>query len=293
MASGKRQPSKQKRTNQNRQERAARQARASNAAAVPSSTGRSSTGSGAARGSLLGRLRGAATGTVAPSTRASRAAASDGGASGGTTPRRGFDPSTQPPGYRAALTALLAAGAAVIASFFLTQPVDGQGEVYTRPAIVAEWSTTALRQVAETPTATADAIVEAIGDDWMPHRDSERMFIAYLPLSLAAVLPVIAAYLLFRSVQQRRGAKIVNRAMYATLLGAFISLPLLQFFLPTVIAGWVAGFQVRKAERNELLAAQAEAGGADGEVIEADVVEADVVEAEVGRRRAADADDKG
>jgi hypothetical protein len=115
------------------------------------------------------------------------------------------------------------------------------------------------------------------------------MFIAYLPLSLAAILPVIAAYLLFRSVQQRRGAKVVNRAMYATLLGAFISLPLLQFFLPTVIAGWVAGFQVRKAERNELLAAQAqaeaEAGGSDGDVIEADVVEAEVVDAPV------DADD--
>jgi hypothetical protein len=284
MASGKRQPSKQKRTNQNRQERAARQARASNAAAAPSSTGGSSSGAGAGRGSLLGRLRGAATGTVAPSPRAPRATASGGSASGGATPRR-FDPSQQPPGYRAALTALLAAGAAVIASFFLTQPVDGKGDVYTRPAIVAEWSTTALRQVAETPTADADAVVKAIGDDWMPHRHSERMFIAYLPLSLAAVLPVIAAYLLFRSVQQRRGAKIVNRAMYATLLGAFISLPLLQFFLPTVIAGWVAGFQVRKAERNELLAAQAEAGGVDGEVIEADVVEAEVVDAPV------DADD--
>ena len=91
-------------------------------------------------------------------------------------------------------------------------------------------------------------------------------------------------------MQQRRRAKIVNRAMYATLLGAFISLPLLQFFLPTVIAGWVAGFQVRKAERNELLAAQAEpaqaeAGDTDGEVIEADVVEAEVVDAPV------DADD--
>ncbi len=288
MASGKRQPSKQKRTNQNRQERAARQARASNAAAAPSSTGSSSSGSGAARGSLLGRLRGAASGTVAPSTRAS-----GGAASGGTTPRRGFDPSQQPPGYRAALTALLAAGAAVIASFFLTQPVDGQGEVYTRPAIVAEWSITAVQAAAAAPTADADAIVKAIGDDWMPHRDSERMFIAYLPLSLAAVLPVLASYLLFRSVQQRRSAKIVNRAMYATLLGAFISLPLLQFFLPTVIAGWVAGFQVRKAERNELLAAQAESGGAEGDVIDADVIEADVVEAEVVDAPVDADDDKG
>jgi hypothetical protein len=287
MASGKRQPSKQKRTNQNRQERAARQARASNAAAAPSSAGSSSSGTGAGRGSLLGRLRGAASGGASSSSTS---------ASGGSTPRRGFDPSQQAPGYRAALTALLAAGAAVIASFFLTQPVDGQGEVYTRPAIVAEWSTSALQQVAETPTADADAIVQAIGDDWMPHRDSERMFIAYLPLSLAAILPVIAAYLLFRSVQQRRGAKIVNRAMYATLLGAFISLPLLQFFLPTVIAGWVAGFQVRKAERNELLAAQAaqaEAGGTDGDVIEADVVEADVVEPEVVDAPVDADDDKG
>jgi hypothetical protein len=287
MASGKRQPSKQKRTNQNRQERAARQARASNAAAAPSSAGSSSSGTGAGRGSLLGRLRGAASGGASSSSTS---------ASGGSTPRRGFDPSQQAPGYRAALTALLAAGAAVIASFFLTQPVDGQGEVYTRPAIVAEWATSAVQQVAETPDADADAIVQAIGDDWMPHRDSERMFIAYLPLSLAAILPVIAAYLLFRSVQQRRGAKIVNRAMYATLLGAFISLPLLQFFLPTVIAGWVAGFQVRKAERNELLAAQAaqaEAGGTDGDVIEADVVEADVVEPDVVDAPVDADDDKG
>ena len=69
------------------------------------------------------------------------------------------------------------------------------------------------------------------------------------PASLAMVLPVIGAYLAFRAVQQRRGAKIVNRAMYATLFGAVHHRSaLLQFFLPTVIAVGVAGFQVRKAE---------------------------------------------
>jgi hypothetical protein len=58
--------------------------------------------------------------------------------------------------------------------------------------------------------------------------------------------------------------------MYAVLLGAFISFPLMTYFLPAVIGAWVAGFQVRKADRNELLAAQTETGG---EVIEATVVD--------------------
>lgn len=278
MASGKRQPSKQKRTNQNRQERAARQARAAAASAAASSPTSSTPASGAspARGSLLGRLRGA-TSSTSPAPRSAAVS----GAAGSAAPGRRA-PGAQPVGYRAALTALLAAIAAVVASFFIHQPVDARGDIYTKPSIVAEWATTALGQAQAAPTAAAPAIVDAIGDDWMPHRSTERMFVAYLPLSLAAVLPVIGAYLLFRSVQQRRGSRVVNRAMYATLLGAFLSLPLLQFFLPTVIAGWVAGFQVRRADRAELLAAQAEAGDViDAESVEGNAVEGEVTDAEV------------
>jgi hypothetical protein len=52
----------------------------------------------------------------------------------------------------------------------------------------------------------------------------------------------------------------------------------MTYFLPAVIGAWVAGFQVRKADRMELLAAQAEAGG---DVIEATVVD-DVDTGDVG-----------
>jgi hypothetical protein len=273
MASGKRQPSKQKRTQQNRQQRAARQARATNASSSGSSGPRS--GSSKPAGSLLGRLRGAGASTPAPRRATSPLA----------------DPSAQPVGYRAALTGLLAAVAAVVATFLISTSVDGQGDVYTeKSAIVADWAETALQAADDAPDATAAEVVSSI-DDWMPERSSERYFIALLPFSFATLLPVIGAYLCFRAVKQRRGAKVVTRTMYATLLGAFLSLSLVQFFLPAVIAVSVAGFQVRKAEIAAARAAAADGEGpGDDEVIEAEVVDTEVVDAEVVDAEVVDAD---
>ena len=296
MASGKRQPSKQKRTNQNRQVRAARQARAAAAAAGPpaAKSPKGSGGSAAApKGSLLGRLRGAATATPrkAPATPATAAATPATPAKASVAPRANVNrnigrsqlarraaagPGDQPPGYRAALIGLIASVAAVVASFFIHSAVDVEGDIYTRPAIVAEWSASALDASEAAPDAEPPAVAKAV-DDWMPHRGSDRLFLIYWPLSLAALLPILGAGLAIRAVMQRRPAKVVTRAMYATLLGAFLTLGLLQFFLPTVIAVSVAGYQVRKAEMAAMRAAAAEEQG-DDDVIEAEVIGADAVE---------------
>lgn len=281
MASGKRQPSKQKRTNQNRQERAARQARTTNASGAPARPAASSAAGRSGGGSLLGRLRGAA--ATPPASAAKRPAAGSGRLASSPL----ADPSLRPVGYRAALTGLLAAVAAVVVTIFLHTPVDAQGELYTKPAIAADWAATALHEAQEQPDADAAEVVTAI-DDWMPGRGSERLFVGYFPASLLVLLPVLGAFLCFRAVSQRKSAKVVTRTMYATLLGAFLTLSLLQFFLPTVIAVSVAGFQVRKREVEAARAAAAEGG--DG-VIEADVIEADVVEAEVVEAEVVDADD--
>jgi hypothetical protein len=182
------------------------------------------------------------------------------------TDRRG-----QPVGYRAALTALLAAIAAVGASLLFHTAVDHQGDPYTQSSIVAEWGHTALEATVDLPAdAEPAAVVEAVDGDWMPRRGSDRIFSIYFPWTLASLLPIGASLLLFRAVRERRGARTVNRAMYATLLGAVICLPLLQFFFPTLGAAWFAGYQVRRAE----MAAE-RAGGGD---VEPDVIEADVVD---------------
>jgi hypothetical protein len=193
----------------------------------------------------------------------------------------------QPIGYRAALTALLAAVAAVGASLLFHTAVDGQGDPYTQSAIVAEWGRSALDASVDLPAdAEPAAVVKAVDDHWMPHRGSDRIFNIYFPWTLAALLPIGASFLLFRAVRERRGAKTVNRAMYATLLGAVICLPLLQFFFPTLGAAWFAGYQVRRAEMAAARSGDAggdaiEANVVDDDVVEADVVEADVVEADV------------
>ena len=176
------------------------------------------------------------------------------------------NPSGQPVGYRAALTGALAGVAAVVASFLVHAPVDASGDLYTKPSIVAEWSQSALHASLDAPTADAAAVVKSV-DDWMPGRGSDRLFLIYWPTSLAVILPVGASILAFRAVRDRRPSKIVTRAMYATLLGSILTVGLLQFFIPTVIAISVASFQVRKAEMAAIRAADA-----DG-VIEADVVD--------------------
>jgi hypothetical protein len=188
------------------------------------------------------------------------------------TDRRG-----QPVGYRAALTCFLAALAAVAASLLFHSAVDGQGDPYTQSSLVAEWSQSALHAAADQPAGAEPAAIVKAVDDWMPHRDSERIAAIYFPWTLAAVLPIGASFLLLRAVRERKGARTVNRAMYATLLGSVICLPLLQFFFPTLGAAWFAGYQVRRAEMAAIRAqggGEDEAGG-DDEVIEADVVDDD------------------
>jgi hypothetical protein len=246
----KRQPSKQKRAAQNRNQRMARTARTANAqAGLSSSAGSAAPTSG---GSLLSRLRGGSTGPRA---------------AGGTTARaRGaaLRPD-QPPGYRAALSAVLAAAAALmLCTFALRYPVDADGDVYTSERLVADWSLTALRAAAEQPDATPAQIADSI-DEWAPGRSNETVVQALWPYSLSVVLPLIASALGFYAVRKRSPSKVVNRALYATLFGAVLTQGLLLLFLPSVLAMGVAMFQVRKAE------AMAAAAGAGG-VIEVDEV---------------------
>ena len=252
------QPSKQKRAAQNRNERAARAARAANAQVTTRSEGgvsSSASTAAASSGSLLSRLRrGGASGS---STR-SVARVSD------TRSRGAALRPDQPPGYRAALSAVLAAGAAVMLCIFaLRYPVDERGDLYTRETLVADWATTALDAVREQPDATAKEVARSI-DDWAPGRDQETVLKALWPFSLAIFLPLIAAALGFHAVRRRASSKVVNRALYACLFGAVLTQGLLLLFLPVVIAMGVAMFQVRKSET---------IAAASGDVIEVDEVD--------------------
>lgn len=260
MANGKRQPAKQKRTNQNRQQRAALQARKEAATVAASSSG----GSGSGGGGLLSRLFGGGGGGGAIRTPRPAAGARP-------VPSRG----TAPVGYRAAMVGLIGAVAAVAMSFILSTPVTEDGDTYTLERVVAEWADTARRTAAEAPEADGDEVVDEIGTQWMPNRDEDRLALAAWPASLSMILPVVGAYFAFRAVQRGAGSRVVNRAMYATLFGAILTFGLLTFFLPTVIAVGVAGFQVRRAEVAAALAAQEAEGGGDGD---GDVIEAEVVE---------------
>lgn len=289
MASGKRQPSKQKRTNQNRQQRAARQARTTNASS--GSAGSSGSGGSDSRrsgsGSLLGRLRGG--GTTGPAGPRSEGARSEGAKPEGPVGRLARSPladrSQQPVGYRAALTGLLAAIAAVVVFGFQSVTVDAGGDPYTPVKAIADWGRTALDGAAAAPEATGVEIAEGI-EDWLPGSSTKATYPAYFPMSLMAALPLIAAALAFQAVRQRRGAKVVTRAMYAALLGTLL-FPMDGLVLPAAISIAVAGFQVRKAEvaaARQAAEAQAAAEGTgdhDADVIEAQVVEEDVVEVDV------------
>jgi hypothetical protein len=175
----------------------------------------------------------------------------------------------QPPGYRAAFTGLLAAFAAVLLCVLNATHVDSHGKLYTTDRLVGQWALPALAAARRAPGSTPAALVAAV-HEWAPGRGSERLVQAYWPTSLAMVLPVLGVYLVFRAVKGRRSARVVTRAMYATLLGAFLTLTFFTFFLPAVIAVTVASYQVRKAETAALQAAAA--GGANG-VIEASVVD--------------------
>jgi hypothetical protein len=335
MASGKRQPSKRKRSSQNRQQRAALQVRKEAAQAPPvvrpAPTPKAEPvverAPAEPKTSLLGRLRGptnvnlppAATGakpaaaarpanarpTVADAARAGRDRAVSNQASkatGRTTPSRTATSRTttsatkaprgsvraarreganrraslQPVGYRAALSGLLAAAAALVLCFLQATPVDHSGHLYSSDRLVAQWAVPALDAAEHIPDPTPDKVVKAITPaEWATGRSSERLIQAFWPFSAAVVLPMLGAFLAFQSVRRRRPARVVTRAMYATLLGAFITMSLFIFFLPAVIAVTVASYQVRKAENQELAAARAEAAGdgPDGDVIDADIVD--------------------
>lgn len=249
------QPSKDKRAAQNRNQRAARAARAANANANTRPASQSHT-PGAGGGSLLSRLRGG--GASRPTTR-----------SAGSRLTAAQLRAQQPPGYRAALSGVFAAAAAVLLCVFaLRYPVDAQGELYTKEHLAADWSLTALRAAADAPEASAAAIADSI-DDWSPGRSKETVIQALWPFSLAIVLPLAGAGIALQAVRKRASSKAVNRALYATLFGAVLTQGLLLLFLPVVLAVGVAMFQVRKAE--SLAAAAAAEGVIDvDEVDEAD-----------------------
>jgi hypothetical protein len=225
-------PSKQKRAAQNRNQRAARAARAANANAAASPASGSGGGRASGGGGLRSRLRGGGTTTSASSARTRGAA---------------LRPDT-PPGFRAALSALFAAVAAIfLLALILRYPVDAQGDVYTPETLTADWSLTALDAIAQQPDADAATIAESI-DTWTPGRESKTALVALWPFSLAALLPLVGAALGFQAVRKRSSSKVVNRALYATLFGAVLTQGLLLLFLPVVLGLGVAMFQVRRAE---------------------------------------------
>lgn len=259
------QPSKQKRAAQNRNQRTAREARAANANPAPAPRASGATAGGASSaggGSLLSRLRGGGSArTVAKGTT--------------TRPTAAELRGQQPPGYRAALSAVFAAAAAIVLCVFaLRYPVDSHGELYTKEHLVADWSLTAAHATADEPDATPEAIADSI-DDWTPGRDKETVIKALWPYSLAIVLPLGGAVLAFQAVRKRSSSKAVNRSLYATLFGAVLTQGLLLLFLPVVLGVGVAMFQVRKAE--SLAAAAARPPDDTIDVAADDVIDVDEV----------------
>lgn len=238
------QPSKQKRAAQNRAQRAAREARK---AAARTPTGSGASAGGARRsGGLLSRLRGGSGGSTQTA------------ASSGRRPTLAEARAMQPPGYRAALSAVFAAVAAIVlCSFLLRYPVDGQGDLYTSETLAADWVTTALDAAQADPALDAAALADSI-EEWTPDRADKTVVAALWPWSIAIVLPLIGAGIAFWAVRRRSPSKVLNRALYATLFGAVLTQGLLLLFIPVVLAVGVAMFQVRKAEAQALAASAGE-----------------------------------
>jgi len=262
--STKRQPSKQRRQTQNRQQRAALEARRAAAAAGEAPAGELDAGASSGSttgGSVLSRL----TGTGSSSRRR------------GPAKRRAVA-SGLPVGHRAALTSLMLAGASVVfvLAAFRVPISSATGEpIATKPERVAEWSLAALHAAQDLDAGATAEEVSAAVDDWSPG-GKEPYIKAFWPISLSIFLPLVGAGLGFRAVSKRGSAKVINRAMYATLFGALLTTQLLIFFLPTVVAMAVAAFQVRKAE----LAAQGEVAD---DVIDVDEVVDEIDVDEAGR----------
>lgn len=180
----------------------------------------------------------------------------------------------QPPGYRAAMSAVFAAAAAIIlCAFMLRYPVDGQGHLYTGDTLVADWVLTAIRAAQDQPGLDAAALSEAI-EVWTPERSDETVLTALWPWSAAIALPAIGAGITFWAVRRRSSSRILNRALYATLFGAVLTQGLMLLFIPVVLAVGVAMFQVRKAEAQAMMAAR----GDDDDVIDVDGEELDAVD---------------
>lgn len=279
------QPGKQKRAAQNRSRRAEREARAANAArsgTEPVASGSSPAGAGASAGGakgLLGRLRTGGTGTSPSRTAKSRGG---GGAAGRPRLSMAEARALQPPGLRAALSGVFAALAAIaICLFILPSPVDADGDPYTGPTLVADWTATAVDAVVAQPAASADDVVAAI-DDWAPGREETSVAAALWPWSLTMALPLGGALLAFWAVRARKPSKIVNRALYATLLGSVLTQGLLLLFLPVVLAVGVAMFQVRKAETAAAADGVIDVEPVDDEDLEGGDETAETAEADLG-----------
>lgn len=246
------QPSKQKRAAQNRQQRAARAARKANAHAE-----RPAAGSSAQQGGKSGGFF-------------SRRAAAAQRPSGSSRPSLSEARAMQPPGLRAALSAVFAAVAAIgLCALALRYPVNEDGDLYTPEKVVVEWYDTADRAAQEQPDADPAEVAASI-ETWSPGRSDATVVKALWPWSIAIVLPLIGAGIALWAVRNRMSSKVVSRALYATLFGAILTQGLLWLFLPVVLAVGVAMVQVR---RSEVAAAQAAAG--DG-VIDVDEVDADL-----------------
>ena len=155
-----------------------------------------------------------------------------------------------------------------------TTPVDHSGTIYTADRIVSEWAGPALASAdhlvvaSPTVTLTPKAVTDGV-KVWSPGRSHQPLIQALWPLSAGVIFPPIGALLTFQAVRRRRGAKVVTRASYATLLGVLLSTGLAIYFLPAIIAVIVSSYQVRRAE---MAAIAADAAG-DGDVIDADLVD--------------------
>lgn len=273
MAAGKRQGSKQRRAAQNRAQRQALAARTE--AAQRSEAAERRAGARAGGASWLSRLLGRPAATREGSRSATAAAGSSGTARSGdlgAAAARGR--SAKPVGYRAGLTSLLMALAAVLFTFLTGAAVDADDEPFTTDSLMAAWTSSALQAAVEQPTASPEELAADI-DDWAPGSDSQPLAVALWPYSLSLVLPVIGAGIGFRAIAKRSASRVINRALFATLFGALLTSGMALLFVPSVVAMGVAVFQIRRFEMAALAAEQAPGDVPHGEVIDADVVEDD------------------
>ena len=275
MASGKRQASKQRRAAQNRAQREALAARRE--AAQQSEAAERRGGARAGGASWFARLRGRPAATNRgegpwSSTAAAGSSATAGSGDLGAAAVGGR--SAKPVGYRAGLTALLMALAAVLFTFLTGAAVDADDEPFTTDSLMAAWTSSALQAAVEQPTASPEELAAGI-DDWTPGSDSQPLAVALWPYSLSLLLPVIGAAIGFHAIAKRSASRVINRALFATLFGALLTSGMALLFVPSVVAMGVAVFQIRRFEMAALAAEQTPGDELHGDVIDADVVEDD------------------